>query len=356
MTIKKFSKQYSDIFNIKSVFLENNEHLFQENIRLAQYYISQPPRTQCKNCNASLDNILFKKQNIDYFLCERCNHLNGAYKDTEDFVRHIYLDKTTGYANNYRVTEQEAYLYRVQAIYKPKAEFMIECLKDIQANYTQLSYCDIGSGCGYFVYTLMRDFGLHKVTGYEVSPEQVTFANEILGDEHIKIHQISQLHQIIKTCNHDLISMIGVLEHLREPRTILQAISNNPSVSFLYLSLPLFSYSVFFEFINQDCFNRHLSNGHTHLYTSKSIAHFCSEFGFDVIGEWYFGTDIADSFRFMSLQMKKLKGEKIIKAFSEKFIPIMDDLQEVMDRSEFCSEIHILLKKKNNSDENTNRR
>jgi len=30
--------------------------------------------------------------------------------------------------------------------------------------------------------------------------------------------------------------------------------------------------------------------------------------------------------------------------FSEHFVPVIDSLQAVMDRTEFCSEVHILLR------------
>ena len=86
---------------------------------------------------------------------------------------------------------------------------------------------------------------------------------------------------------------------MTNPREILTAaISNNSKIRYLYLSVPLLSFSVYFELINQIFFNRHLSGGHTHLYTQESIRYFCKEFGFSIVGEWQFGTDIMDLFEY----------------------------------------------------------
>lgn len=49
--------------------------------------------------------------------------------------------------------------------------------------------------------------------------------------------------------------------------------------------------------MHQESFNRQLSGGHTHLYSKESINYFCKEFGFNIVGEWYFGTDVLDQFR-----------------------------------------------------------
>lgn len=348
MKIKKYGKSSLDIWDINTSFLKEDDSLLQENLRLVEIYSSQPQRMICKNCSAQLTKILFTKQGIDYYLCENCNHLNGAYEDTDEYAKNVYLNEKTAYASYYNSENKKSYINRVKNIYTPKATFLIDCLKNEGENYKQLGYCDIGAGTGYFVYALKHEMGLNKVIGYEISKKQVDLANKMLGAPLIKCNELEELPSILKNCESDIISMIGVLEHLNEPNKALQELADNPKVRFLYLLLPLFSYNVFFEYLNQDCFNRHLSGGHTHLYTHESISYFCNKFGFDVVGEWLFGTDVVDLFRFFYIKMKKLGcTSQMQKIFTEKFsIAIIDELQEVMDRSEFCSEIHVLLRKK----------
>ena len=42
---------------------------------------------------------------------------------------------------------------------------------------------------------------------------------------------------------------------------------------------------------------------------------------------------------------KKNGNEKMAEYFAEKFVPLMDDLQNVLDKSDFSSELHFILKR-----------
>ncbi|PZM67280.1 class I SAM-dependent methyltransferase [Paenibacillus dendritiformis] len=347
MGYKKYSKSLKDITDIKENFFSENESLLNTNFKMADIYKKQPRRTHCKNCDSSLEEKVFmNKQGIDYYLCQKCNHLNGAYQDTEQFAKSIYVDEITNYSHVYKEEGGKNYLNRVEKIYKPKAEFLIECLQRRKVDYSSLTYSDIGAGTGYFVYTLKKDFELKNINGYEVSQKQVDIANFFLNENAIYHIEIDRLAEVIRSSQSDVVSMIGVLEHLTNPRDILNSISKNENIKYFYLSLPLLSYTVFFELLNQDCFNRHLSGGHTHLYTNESISYFCKEFGFEIIGEWSFGTDSMDLFRFFKTKMQESGASPdAVKYFSEKYLAVLDDLQCVLDRSHFSSEVHLLLSK-----------
>lgn len=344
--IRKYSKPAADILKIKESFFKENDRLYQENVRWAEAYRAQPRRTKCKNCNAVLSAVLFTKMNIDYFLCGRCNHLNGGHEDTAEFVRYIYAEEDGTYAQHYGAVDMEAYLTRVKAIYQPKADFLVQCLDAVGEKCSDLGYCDIGAGSGYFVYALRHGCGFKKVAGYEVSPKQVALANEMLAERRVTLQELGEPTEVLTASEADVVSMIGVLEHLRDPRAALERISANRNIRYLYLCLPLFSYSVFFELVNQQLYNRQLAGDHTHLYTLESLSWLCKEFGFGIVGEWLFGTDAVDLFRFISVQMGKLGcNEQMLQLFSTKFSAVLDGLQQVMDHSGFCSEVHVLLSK-----------
>jgi hypothetical protein len=97
--------------------------------------------------------------------------------------------------------------------------------------------------------------------------------------------------------------------------------------------------------INQEYFNRHLAGGHTHLYTIESIEHFCKEFDFKIVGKWFFGMNLMDLYRFNFLKMNEdSSSEQVASLFLDKFLPLIDELQLILDRAEFSSEVHLLLK------------
>lgn len=176
---------------------------------------------------------------------------------------------------------------------------------------------DVGAGSGYFIKALLNN-GFNSVKGYEVSNQQTTFANEMLNSNIVDEIEMDNLLNLIKNTNLEIISMIGVLEHLTNPREILKAISGNRNIKYYYLSLPLFSFSVLFELLNEDYFNRQLSGGHTHLYTNESIDYFCEEFKLEIISKWFFCADAMDLFRFSLLKMNSVQDNKLISDFFEK--------------------------------------
>lgn len=342
--ITKYGKSLHDIFQIKQTFFENNSTLLAENLYLAKIAKEQPKRKRCKNCNEKVnEKVFFKKQGINYYLCSECNHLYGEFEDTLDFANAIYVDEVTNYSKNYSSADKEKWEERVKKVYNPKAEFLFDCLLEERQN-KDISLIDIGAGSGYFLKALMNH-GFKNIKGYEVSEVQTQFANNMLQDTYVEKIEINQLAEIVSATKSEVISMIGVLEHLINPREVLEAISKNKNIKYYYISLPLFSFSVFFELNNENYFNRQLANGHTHLYTKKSIEYFCKDFNFEIIGQWFFGSDAMDFFRFNFLKMKEQgASEEAIKLFSDKFSSIIDEIQLSFDRAEFASEVHLLLK------------
>jgi hypothetical protein len=145
----------------------------------------------------------------------------------------------------------------------------------------------------------------------------------------------------------DVISLIGVLEHLQDPRSAMEHIKKNNQIKYVYLSVPLFSLSVFIEMISAHVYQRHLHGGHTHLYTKKSLEYLAKEFGFDVLTEWWFGTDIVDLYRhiFVDIENKNC-SEELVDSLKEMLLPLIDSMQLELDKKHASSEVHLLLKRK----------
>lgn len=342
--ITKYGKSLHDIFEIKQTFIEQNSALLKENLLLAEVARQQPRRKKCKNCSAEFaEEPLLKKHDINYYLCQVCNHLNSEFEDTNEFAKAVYVDEVTSYSKTYSECDKMSWNNRVNKIYNPKAEYLLGCLKEQKQN-ADLSVLDVGAGSGYFIKALQNN-GFNKVKGFEVSEKQVLLANDMLGENKVESIQLDGLAQILSNTKSDIISMVGVLEHLTNPIEILKAISDNRNIKYYFLSLPLFSFAALFELNNEQYFNRHLAGGHTHLYTKESIEYFCKEHDFNIVGEWFFGTDAMDLYRFNLLKMSENSiNQKATDLFSEKFLSVIDELQLVFDKSEFSSEVHLLLK------------
>ncbi len=338
----RFGKSSDALLQHKQAFFEENDSLLAEGSRVSSVYTAQPRRNVCKVCLLEIGPVAFTKQGIDYHICENCGHLNGSHEDTDDFCAALYTeDNGKSYAKNYSSADREAYHRRVEDIYLPKAVFLRDGLMERGVEPDTLGFVDFGAGSGYFV-AAMRHLGWSEAVGYEVSITQVEIANEMIGAKVVQQHDLDETIRLAGEAEVDVISMIGVLEHLQKPREVLAAIRANENVRYLFISVPLFSPCVFFELIFPQVFQRQLTAGHTHLFTDSSLDWLCREFGMTRVAEWWFGTDMVDLLRSVNVELTR-QGGGMGDRWIETFGPAIDDLQLALDRQRLSSEVHLLL-------------
>jgi hypothetical protein len=102
------------------------------------------------------------------------------------------------------------------------------------------------------------------------------------------------------------------------------------------VALPLHSPTTFIEMAFPNVMQRQLSGDHTHLYTESSIDHLCREFGMSRVAEWWFGTDMMDLYRALAVSLNN-------EAANAMMLPLIDPMQEAIDRRKASSEVHMLL-------------
>ena len=349
MTSRRYGKPSLPLLLQKTSFFADNDLLARKQNEIAREYRKQPRRTCCMNCAAKMDNSPdFVKNEIDYVICNHCLHLNGLYESTEEFCAGLYSrDSGEEYAKTfYKVDNIDKYHYRMASIYIPKAEFLCTSLLNDKTDPYGLEYFDFGAGSGYFLAALKK-VGIKNVSGSDISRSQVEYGNAMMGMECLRMHDMKDTNKILRECKSSVVSMIGVLEHLQDPRAAIEALKSNSNVKYLYILVPTFSLSVYLEILSPGLFHRHLTGGHTHLYTKPSLAHLNNEFSFKAIAEWWFGTDIVDLFRHILVSMQKQNcSPKLMESWRREFMPLIDAMQLEVDKNHFSSEVHILLKKK----------
>lgn len=333
------------ILDLKSGFFDANDALRENLLRINSVYAAQPLRENCKICN----NLLpvsggFAKQGVAYVICPCCGHLNGCHEDTDAFCVAVYSDNGgVAYGKNYTNADAEAYHSRVREIYEPKARFLADALTE-HVFPASLRFADLGAGSGYFV-SALQECGFESVMGYEVSESQINFARQMNPRVKMTAHQLDDICGLAGNIEADVVSMIGVLEHLREPRAVLDAICTNPNVQYLYISVPLFSPSVVFEALFPEVMPRQLAGGHTHLFSEASLEYMAKEFGLESVAEWWFGTDMMDLFRSVIVQIKKTPDMSGLQDFAtQSLLASLDELQMVFDRKHLSSEVHMVYK------------
>lgn len=201
----------------------------------------------------------------------------------------------------------------------------------------------MGGGGGYFL-TALRDLGVHKCEAFEVSKTQIKLGRAF-GSEDLKYMKPEQIYEIASRTKSQVVSMIGVLEHLQDPRRMLSTLITNHNVRYVYILVPLFSPSIFTEMVFPQVMPRNLTTGHTHLFTESSLNWMGEEFKMKKIAEWWFGTDMMDLYRsvFVTL-VKQSTSPKIIRTWTNMFRPLVDDLQLNIDKRHLSSEVHMVFK------------
>jgi 2-polyprenyl-3-methyl-5-hydroxy-6-metoxy-1,4-benzoquinol methylase len=340
MAVKKYSKSSSFYLKSKQDFFTSNEELLHRSHAHNDLYASQPKRQTCKICQSTLPHTIdFHSHNVDYVFCEVCSHLNGCFEDTKSFFEKVYLEGEVEYSKNYI---DDNYLQRTTDIYIPKVDFLVSTIPT-----KKFKILDVGCGGGYFVFaSLLRNI---SASGLDINNSMVEFGNSQIfqnsKQKPLLMVEESDFYEQIKDSNADIVSAIGVIEHLREPQKFFEAFQKS-SAQYLYYCVPMFSLTVALENVFTNVFPRQLSADHTHLFTESSISKMNNLIGVKSIGEWRFGTDSMDLYRHLLINLQaNQSSQKMIDFLHSGFGEKIDEIQSIFDENHFCSEIHVIASK-----------
>ena len=207
-----FSKKYEN-FDIKSSFYNKNNFYLNNSKKVNNIYSKQIKRKKCKNCNYNLLGISFESFKIKYIICKKCNHLNGIHEDSNQFVNFLYTEKG---GKNYFKNYFNDFDKRVSSIYLPKVQFLKNTLKN-----NKIEVLDIGSGAGH----LLKSFELKNISaiGYEPNKILCELAQKKLKKNKIYNINLTDIYEIVENSNRNCLSLIGVLEHLKDPHKLLKS-------------------------------------------------------------------------------------------------------------------------------------
>jgi hypothetical protein len=329
-----FSKKYGKLLKIKKNFFTDNNKNLDRALQKNNLYKKNKTRKNCKICSDKINGYDFESFGIKYKFCKKCSHLNGKYEDSKNFANLVYkINDGSLYASNYNYE----YINRVKHIYLPKVNFIKKIIKK------KTTILDVGSGAGHF----LRACELKKINaeGIETNKKLCKLSKKFLKKNKLINVNLDQFENKILTTNRDCISLIGVLEHLNEPHKVFKAFKKSKA-KYLFISVPLASFTIFIEHAFKNIFPRHLSGTHTHLFTEKSINFLKKKYDLITIGEWWFGLDFPDLFRSILVSSKSKKNINFSANLEKYFYKHIDEFQNILDRNKICSEVHLIFKKR----------
>lgn len=333
--IIKFSKSYNDILKFKLDFFSKNKMNFSTAIKMNKMYLEGPNRKKCKNCLYPIKNFFIKSFGVKYSLCQRCNHLNGEKQETRKFFNKLYISGQS--SKNIEKNYNRSFKGRVKNIYNSKVLFLKKVIKK------KISILDVGSGAGHFLKALEN----HNLYARGIEPNKLMckVGNKYLKKNILTNVSLDKLEKIItgeKKAN--CLSAIGVLEHIEDPHRLLTSFKNS-NLKYLYISVPLFSLTSLIENSFKDVYPRHLSGGHTHLYTKESLYYLAKKWNLKILGEWWFGLDIADLYRSIYVSSNNINKKVFNKTLNKYFFDALNEMQNCLDKRKISSEVHLVLSK-----------
>lgn len=338
--IEKYSKTSGFYRSVKSDLFEANAKLVADSASQNILLNEQTVRQKCRVCRENRQDQAndFKSQNVQYWVCRFCNHFNSDREDTLEFAKALYLQSSTSgnYGKAYLGT---AFSERVDEIYVPKAKFLKECLPEFDVDIL-----DIGAGMGHFVAACWKE-GLPCI-GIEPSDYSVSQGNRLLLSEYGKSGLVNvdleQTEQFISRSKANVISAIGVLEHITDLDGVMEQLTSQSNAKYLYYSVPMMSLATVMGVLFPGLYSRILSGGHTHLFSEPSIKKFNDMWDLKPVGMWRFGADILDLTRALEFILTPVSSDTFLNNFMEHTHEVVDGLQAVLDKAHWCSEIHVL--------------
>jgi SAM-dependent methyltransferase len=340
---KKIGKSADFILEYQPHLLDGIDSHIADQENFESSYRESPVRPTCVVCEAALGDADFLRNSIQYIFCRICGHLNGNHQVSEDLADLTY-DSQTEQSMKYDklyIMPKEKFLNTVAKIYLPKAEFLQSSLVEIE-NLLDLRILDFGTGSGHMVKAL-GDLGFNNVIGIDPMKTTIEYGKKVIGIEGLSRIRIQDSLDFLRHTNAELITMLCTLPHVTNHHEILSAMVTNPNIRYTFQKLPMFSLGSMLDVTSPTTNSRVLAGAHNHVYTDSSLEFIEKRYGLKRISEWRFGSDIVDLYRNILIKLNRIEGSENAKTkFSEKFLPMIDDLQRVVDSNNFASEIHIL--------------
>lgn len=209
----------------------------------------------------------------------------------------------------------------------------------------KLRYVDIGAGSGHFVRAL-QELNCDAV-GIEADVHQVRYANELFKEEVLRHCKSENLEGELSEIDADVVTCIYGFEHIVNIVEIFDAINKNSHVKWLFFAVPMFSVGSMLDSVGDGVYSRVLNSSHTHIFSNESIDWICKRYRWSKEAEWRFGADASDLLRNIVAKAVEKGDIEYARTCKEMFVPMIDELQSVIDKYEMCSDIHMLVRKLN---------
>jgi 2-polyprenyl-3-methyl-5-hydroxy-6-metoxy-1,4-benzoquinol methylase len=293
--------------------------------------------SSCYICTSTRRKRLAEIHGFEYVTCEDCGHVYTTRRYTDEAIRRFY--ETNTYWAEVTYANKSTCCYRRENVARPKVEFA-----ERYCTSSRGTWLDVGSGIGDMV-SVAQENGW-KATGLELSATSVAFAKEIFNVDLLRqtMEEYRDQHpELVGTV--DVVSLIGVLEHVVDPVGLLrQANQMLKPGGLVMIQVPnaRSMATMVQETFPQNVF-RHMSPiEHIMVFTESSLNRTMTNGGFQPLAYWYHGLDFYELLTNLVLANPQVQDSRLYTALMEN----LNDLQQVIDDQELSDRIIVCARKK----------
>ena len=291
--------------------------------------------TRCPICASEASSHFVTIYNYPYHECCNCGHLYSKTPPRAESLASLYTEDESGVVLSAQAEiyiQKDLFQQRVDEIASPKAWFASELIP------ISGKWIDVGAGVGDLVIAAGQ-LGWNSV-GYESDIQEVEFAQS-MGANVLNLFLDSESIKVLNDAA--IVSTINVLEHIIDPKSLVQLISDNiPMKSHFLFEVPRYpSISAFANKCFPDLAARNIySPDHLHLFTDKSATIMLESAGFTTISTWFFGQDIYELFG-NCMAVSGFSNHPLV----DSILQISNDLQSVADKNGLSDTMLVLARK-----------
>ena len=275
------------------------------------------------------------------FVCSNCSHFQVIQNLTPDYP--FDQIKDINYEDSYPEIDSKSFNKRVNDLYKPKLDFLIEVLDafKIKNKYLKLKWYEFGCGAGYF----MKACQENNINIYGEDSDQglinIANKNKVRNCFHSN-HSLEKINQKTES----ILCSFFTFEHIQSPKYLWNLLSKVKPGTIIYFSVPLFGFSTLYDCASTNHPTRHFdAYMHIQLYTLNSLDYIKKNYEFETLGEWYFGQDFEDVLLSIMKPQKNYFENIYLKKLLDNFKNSIDDFQQILNKEEIADSVHLVWKK-----------
>lgn len=337
-----YSKSLDDIGPERTERLQHSSEKYAHQVNTARHLLDFPPRKRCILCDAVLVGDKFQHRSLPFIQCARCNHVQSLVLPPKNYPRDVSAGNE--FRNVYQKLTPPAYEDRKNRVYRPKLEWIKECL--LERGYThdylrRAFWLEFGSGAGYFI-SCLQDEGVGKCLGLEADEALVEMSRDFTPEGSC-CHYKRSLTEALSDHRAEIYSAFFVLEHIEDLHAFFERLRTVPKGTIFIFSVPVFGLSCLLEGIFEDLYARNLDGVfHTQLFTDDSIAYGLGLADFSMVAKWIFGQDAEDLHRFIYQKLHERYPRQLLNQISGNLSVLENPLQSVLDQNGLADQRHII--------------